>query len=98
MEVEVNRTQIAEVAWRLEGTCKLIEELIEKLEKSIASVGNTNEAAELDLFVEIFNGSAVKHLMEMKEAIGCWAIKLSAISQVYNAVQQECYQKIMNCQ
>lgn len=98
MNIEVNRYKIREVGWQLEDSCSLIEDLIEKLKKSVASIGDMNDAEELDLFVEIFNGSAVQHLTDMKEAIGIWALKMQAISQVYNAVQQECYQKIMNCQ
>ena len=97
MKTNVNRYQIAAASCELEKVCSMMDSLISELTRSAQMVNYLNQAKELEMFAEIFNGSAVKRLEGLKSGIQHWAIILDSISQTYLTVQRECYRKILNC-
>lgn len=95
MKAIVSRPKLNEISNDFNTMATSIDQLIADLHETVETVNLSNDAKELQLFHDIFDGTAINELRQLQDAMTTWSTKFHSIAQVYYTAQKECYRKAL---
>lgn len=96
MKYEVMPAPVAEKAYRMEQNADEVRAISKKMQEVIHQLTGSNNAAELEEFKAIFDGSAMEDIKALAGALDAWSRALSAIHSAYQKARCDSCQEALN--